>query len=68
VSFGNWCAVSTCPPGTAGCPCRAGACDSPFQCSAQNVCTDTCPTGCRQKSVCCGGALCGGDCVGTPCC
>jgi hypothetical protein len=27
-----------------------------------------CATGCLVKGVCCGGAMCAGDCVGTPCC
>ncbi|MEM6990532.1 MAG: hypothetical protein AAF721_08550 [Myxococcota bacterium] len=27
-----------------------------------------CADGCRQGFACCGGTICGGDCVGTPCC
>jgi len=51
--------------GSDGC---GGSCGS---CSGGAVCRDgacECPSGCRQRSVCCGGGLCGGDCVGTPCC
>jgi hypothetical protein len=74
-SYGSWCGESDCPKGTPGCPCREGdLCVAPddlwvVTCTA-GVCdgTDTCPAGCRSGSVCCGGAFCGGDCVGTPCC
>ena len=69
VDYGTWCAVSTCPKGTAGCPCLDGLCAGELTCSAAGVCEDTtCPYGCRQGSVCCGGAFCAGDCIGTPCC
>ena len=29
---------------------------------------DTCPSGCRRGSVCCGFPFCAGDCIGSPCC
>lgn len=34
------------------------------------ICDETsdCAAGCKVGSVCCGGAFCGGDCIGTPCC
>jgi hypothetical protein len=74
--YGKWCGVSQCPKGTPGCPCLPDStCYEPDEwwdvtCNAQNVCEggDTCPYGCRQGSVCCGGAFCSGNCVGTPCC
>jgi len=40
-------------------------------CTGNEFCFEgecTCADGCRQGSVCCGGSLCAGDCIGTPCC
>ncbi len=40
-------------------------------CDTNEYCNDgvcQCTDGCRQGTVCCGGSLCAGDCVGTPCC
>ena len=77
-SLGFFCEfVPPCPAGTTGCPCApGGVCDPPFLdraeafCGADNTCqiNDLCTPGCRQSSVCCGGTLCAGDCIGTPCC
>ena len=75
-SYGFWCRLSDCPKGTLGCPCTdAGLCGSdPFgsgamTCTASNRCESSCPAACRVgSSVCCGGAFCSGDCIGTPCC
>lgn len=67
-SYGSWCKASDCPKGTLGCPCRDGRCGGEATCGSDDVCHDTCPAGCRAGSVCCGGAFCGGDCIGTPCC
>jgi hypothetical protein len=73
-SFGRWCRVSDCPPGSLGCPCDAGSCDAdPFGGGAMSceggVCESGCAFECRQgESTCCGGAFCSGDCVGSPCC
>lgn len=73
--YGKWCGVPDCPKGEVGCPCREdGTCIAPdsywtVRCTAsQCEGTDSCPTGCRSGSLCCGGAFCGGDCIGTPCC
>lgn len=74
--YGAWCGESDCPRGHVDCPCLPGGlCPEPddywvLECDAQNFCRgeDTCPFGCRSGSVCCGGAFCGGDCIGTPCC
>jgi hypothetical protein len=76
VSYGSWCGFSSCPRGTPGCPClpggscyQTGLSQQSVACTAGTcVLTDTCPYGCRVRTVCCGGAFCGGDCVGTPCC
>ena len=75
--LGQWCNPSPdCPKGTPGCPCgEGGVCSGSgngitVSCNAAKVCesVDSCPSGCRQSTVCCGGALCSGDCIGTPCC
>jgi hypothetical protein len=68
IDFGAWCEEPACPPGTAGCPCASGTCAGDLACGPDDRCHDPCPIGCRQGSVCCGGAFCGGDCIGTPCC
>ena len=75
-SYGSYCGVSDCPKGTPGCPCLdSGTCRASsisgvtVSCEAERcVADDPCPAGCRQGSVCCGGTLCSGDCIGTPCC
>jgi hypothetical protein len=74
-SYGRWCNESDCPRGTLGCPCRSdGSCandpygSGPMSCT-DSSCESSCPVACRVgTSVCCGGALCSGDCIGTPCC
>jgi len=74
-SFGSWCNESDCPRGSMGCPCRQdGTCNSdpfgsgPMSC-VDNTCESECPYACRVgTSLCCGGAFCSGDCIGTPCC
>jgi hypothetical protein len=75
TNYGAWCGESDCPKGTQGCPCRDdGTCDSDnftdALCGNDNLCagTSNCPLACRLEYSCCGGALCGGDCIGTPCC
>ena len=68
INYGNWCDENPCPKGTAGCECDNGSCNSYLTCGADNKCFDTCTPGCREGLVCCGGAFCGGDCIGTPCC
>lgn len=74
VDYGEWCRVSDCPKGTLGCPCRDGACGGdPYggglMTCESGTCESSCPWECREgTSVCCGGAFCGGDCVGSPCC
>ena len=64
-----------CQPDCAGKQCGpdgcGGTCGS--TCTGNEVCSqDTytceCPDGCLQNGVCCGGAFCADDCVGTPCC
>ena len=65
--------------GGAGCPdawIGDGDCDCGCQFPDQQDCTpavpdpptDTCPSGCRQGSVCCTFPFCGGNCIGSPCC
>lgn len=65
--------------GGASCPdtwIEDGDCDCGCQFSDQQDCTpaipdppaDTCPSGCRQGSVCCGFPFCSGNCIGSPCC
>ena len=71
-SYGKWCRVASCPKGTTGCPCLSGACSDGSTCEGGS-CVFNCSPGCRVKGVsggvvCCGGALCSGDCIGTPCC
>lgn len=75
ISYGSWCRVSDCPKGTLGCPCAAGGvCGAdPYGSGSMscisNVCESSCPSQCREgSSVCCGGAFCGGNCIGSPCC
>jgi len=72
--YGTWCGYTDCPKGTYGCPCKEGKCFPPdeywtLEC-VDGTCQgdDGCPSGCRVGSVCCGGALCSGNCIGTPCC
>ena len=75
TSYGTWCEiVGACAEGTSGCPCApGGVCEpDPFgpgnMICANGTCESSCPSSCIQGSVCCGGALCSGDCIGTPCC
>ena len=76
VSYGNFCGVSDCPKGTPGCPCLDSGTCRPSSISGVTVTcdagtcvsNDSCPAGCREGSVCCGGSLCSGNCIGTPCC
>jgi hypothetical protein len=76
TDYGRWCDESDCPRGTLGCPCLSdGTCGAdPYgsgamTCSASDTCESACPAACRVGgSVCCGGAFCSGDCIGTPCC
>lgn len=75
TSYGRWCRVSDCPKGMLGCPCRDGGCyvdpygSGEMTCTEAGTCESACPWECRSgESVCCGGAYCGGDCVGSPCC
>jgi hypothetical protein len=76
VDYGRWCTRLECTRGAPGCKCRLdGTCAEPDQywavsCTAAGLCEgeDTCPSGCRAGSVCCGGAFCSGDCIGAPCC
>ena len=73
--FGDWCRiVEVCVEGTVGCPCAPGdVCGpdpfGPGELSCEDGrCNSSCQSSCIVGSVCCGGALCSGDCVGTPCC
>ena len=74
AATGLWCRRSDCPKGSLGCPCKpGGTCSAdPFGSGAMTCkddkCSSACPTSCRSGSICCGGALCSGDCIGTPCC
>jgi hypothetical protein len=75
VSYGSWCKLSDCPKGTLGCPCATGnVCGAdPYGSGSMscvsNVCESSCPYSCREgTSTCCGGAFCGGNCIGSPCC
>ena len=75
TSYGTWCQiVEACPEGTLNCPCAPGdLCGpDPFgpgdMVCANGTCESSCPSACIVGSVCCGGALCSGDCIGTPCC
>jgi hypothetical protein len=73
--YGTWCTpVEHCPEGTVGCPCLPGDACGPdpwgegnMTCEA-GICESSCPSACIQGSVCCGGAFCSGNCIGTPCC
>ena len=73
--YGTWCnAVENCPEGTVNCPCLPGGVCGPdpwgdgnMTCSG-GTCESSCPSACIQGSVCCGGTLCSGNCIGTPCC
>lgn len=75
--LGTFCEyIAPCPEGTPGCPCGPEGQCTVFGdqleafCDDGNTCqvNDLCTPGCRQGSVCCGGALCAGNCIGTPCC
>jgi len=75
TSYGTWCEiVGACPEGTLNCPCAAGSDCGPDPFGPGNMicvagtCESTCPSSCIAGSVCCGGAFCSGDCIGTPCC
>ncbi len=52
--------------GSDGCGGSCGSCPYDNETCEDGTCV--CPPGCRQGSVCCGGAYCAGDCIGTPCC
>ena len=70
------CAGYVCTPscgtrvcGADGCGGECGVCATGTTCVAGSCVTSTtCANGCQVGSVCCGGAFCGGDCVGSPCC
>lgn len=57
------CAGKQC--GDNGCGGSCGTCTGSEMCR-NNICE--CPSSCQEGRVCCGGAFCGGDCVGSPCC
>ncbi len=73
--YGAWCeSVEACTEGTVNCPCLPGdLCGSDpwgegnMSCVA-GLCESQCPSSCIVGSVCCGGSLCAGNCIGTPCC
>lgn len=73
--YGSWCdLVEGCAEGTVNCPCLPGnVCGADpwgtgtMTCVA-GTCESSCPSACIQGSVCCGGSLCAGNCIGTPCC
>jgi len=74
-AYGSWCKVDeVCDEGTLNCPCAPGnVCGpDPFGLGNMNcvdgTCESSCPAACIQGSVCCGGTLCSGNCIGTPCC
>ncbi len=74
-SYGSWCKLGeVCDEGTLNCPCAPGdVCgpdpfgDGNMRC-VSGTCESQCPSACIQGSVCCGGTLCSGNCIGTPCC
>jgi len=74
-SYGKWCKVSDCPQGNLGCPCFQGSTcgrdpyGSKLMSCTNGFCVSACPSSCRSgTSLCCGGAFCSGDCIGTSCC
>lgn len=74
-SYGKWCeSVTGCPEGTVNCPCLPGDLCGPDPWGDGNMscvggfCESQCPSSCIVGSVCCGGTLCAGNCIGTPCC
>jgi len=67
--------LSQCPAGAADCYCGYGnSCNSGLSCSGgtcKSGSSGDCPAGCRPSvgsTMCCGGAFCSGNCIGTPCC
>ncbi|MGB1014370.1 MAG: hypothetical protein ACPG4T_09585 [Nannocystaceae bacterium] len=55
--------------GDDGCGGSCGSCDAAEDCYSGTCLSEpSCPMGCQQGGVCCGGLFCAGDCVGTPCC
>ena len=74
-SYGTWCDLDeVCVEGTINCPCAPGDVCGPDPFGSGNMrCVavtweSTCPSACIVGSVCCGGAFCSGNCIGTPCC